>query len=40
MQRGKEYEGVIEINFKVIKCENIFIDFNGKKILELWVNNK
>lgn len=39
MTRGKEYEGMIKVNFKSIKKENIFIDFNGKKILELKVND-
>jgi hypothetical protein len=38
MKRGKEYEGLIQIKMEVLRAENVFIDFNGKKILEISVN--
>lgn len=38
MKRGKDYEGLIQIQMEVLKAENVFIDFNGKKILEIFVN--
>ena len=40
MKRGKEYEGMIDIDINVKKQENVFVDFTGKKILELSVNGK
>ncbi len=40
MRKGKDYEGFILIDMKVLKKENVFVDFNGKKILDLCVNGK
>ncbi len=40
MRKGKDYEGFILIDMKVLKKENVFVDFNGKKILGLCINGK